>query len=185
MSAAARKARSAVARKSPTAPTRNAMPARPVAAVADRRTTRASGPSCDRATACKCRAAAPEHREMSPGAGYVPHRRASEYKRQRGARAMAAKHARAPPDPDASGRHGRTEQQRQRRITGHRIVFLRGRKREEYQHEADPAQRQQTRLPGAIHRLERKLQHRRESTRSTGNSHSRWNSQKYRRGTVL
>src|SRR5208282_2105636 len=42
-------------------------------------------------------------------------------------------------------------------ITGHRIVFLRGGKCKKDEHEAGPAQREQTSLAGAIDRLERKF----------------------------
>jgi hypothetical protein len=57
--------------------------------------------------------------------------------------------------------HGRAEQQSQRRVTRHRIIFLRGGEGEEDQQEAGPGERQQTRAPGAVDRLEREPRDRR------------------------
>ena len=50
---------------------------------------------------------------------------------------------------DSVTRHGAPEQQRQRRIAWHRVIFLRGGKREEDQDEAGPAECQQARLSRA------------------------------------
>src|ERR1019366_8228475 len=48
-----------------------------------------------------------------------------------------------PLQPTVAARHRASQQQRHRRIARHRIVLLRGRKREERQDESRPAQTQQ------------------------------------------
>src|SRR5260370_28314430 len=67
------------------------------------------------------------------------------------------KNASSTADPLTSLSHRRAEQQGQRRIARHRIVFLRRGKREEHQDKPDPANRQQTDAPRAVDRFKRKL----------------------------
>ncbi len=77
--------------------------------------------------------------------------------RDGGARGDHGKRARAAADPNASRGHGGADQQGERRIARHGIIFLRGGKREENQHEAEPAERQQARAAGAVNWLEGKF----------------------------
>src|SRR5207302_7695581 len=60
-------------------------------------------------------------------------------------------------DPITAFGHCGPQQQGHRRIARHRIIFLRRGKREKHQDESDPANRQQTRVAGAVDRFERKF----------------------------
>src|SRR5271165_1017661 len=63
--------------------------------------------------------------------------------------------ASAPADQIAAARDGRAQQEREGRVDWHRIVFLRGGKGEEDEHESGPAEGQQAGAAGAVDGLER------------------------------
>ena len=56
-----------------------------------------------------------------------------------------------------SAGHGGAEQQGQRGVARHRIIFLRGGEREEDEHEAEPAETEQAGAAGSVDWFEGKL----------------------------
>ena len=83
------------------------------------------------------------------------------------ARSDYRKRSGAARDPNSALRNCRAQQERQRRIAGHRIIFLRLRKRQKHQRKARPAQCKQARAPRPIHGLKGKLRDRQENKSST------------------
>ncbi len=130
------------------APTRNAI----AATISGKRRyakEESSDPPCGRARAYNAPDVGITPRRCHPALRYfVP--KTARLRHARAAQARITESARVPRTFIAAGGHGGAEQQRQRRIARHRIVFLGGRKREENQHEARPAECQQAGLSGAI-----------------------------------
>ena len=91
----------------------------------------------------------------------MAHRRQNQQDGHGQAEGDGRQHARAAPHPIPTRRHGRAEQQGQRRVARHRVILLRSGERKKKQQEAGPAQRQQPCLPGAVRRLERQPRDRR------------------------
>ena len=98
---------------------------------------------------------------MSPGVGTWRTRKISTKHAVAASAGDYRQEARAAVHPHAARRDGRSQQERERRINRHGIVFLRGGKREKHQHKANPAKRQQARFCRSIHGPERKLGNRR------------------------
>ncbi len=65
--------------------------------------------------------------------------------------------ASAATDPSIFRGHGGAEEQGERGVARHRIIFLRGGEREEDQHEAEPAEREQAGAAGAVNWFEGKF----------------------------
>src|SRR6266850_339723 len=71
------------------------------------------------------------------------------------------KHARSAANPLSSSGHGRAQQQRERRVARHGIVFLGCRESEKDQKKAGPTKREEAYPSGAVDRFVRELRNRR------------------------
>src|SRR5580704_1452061 len=94
--------------------------------------------------------------------GYVAHVEEDDNSYERRKYGDRREYACASLDPNPFCRHRAAQQQRKRRIAGHRIILLRGGKGEENQNKTCPAYRQQPSTPRTINGFERKFRDSRE-----------------------
>src|SRR5882762_1601175 len=88
--------------------------------------------------------------------GNVSHQKKNRDTGETGEAGDQGENASSAANPITARSHRRAEQQGQRGIARHRVVFLSSGKREEHQDKSDPAYRQQTGAAGAVNRFEGK-----------------------------
>src|SRR5580704_18422833 len=94
--------------------------------------------------------------------GYIAHTEENACRYQSRKSGNRRKYACSSPDPNAFRSHRAAQQQRKRRVAGHRIILLRGGKRKENQNKTCPAYRQQPSAARTIDWFERKFRDSRE-----------------------
>src|SRR6266851_664262 len=92
-----------------------------------------------------------------PRRGNITHQEKNGDAKESRAAGNYGKNAGSTPDPIPALSHCGAQQQSQRGIAGHRVIFLRGGKCEEDQDKSGPANGQQMRAASAVNRFKRKL----------------------------